>query len=98
METSVIHQADGGREEEWAEFQQWAESQQGIPVTLTAVPDYTVRVTGTGTQKHGLQPERGSAGPPTAAIPPPPQHQHPLPRHEIDLGPQALCRDKPKQA
>jgi len=25
METSTIHQADGGREEEWAESQQWAE-------------------------------------------------------------------------
>ncbi|TNN37934.1 hypothetical protein EYF80_051910 [Liparis tanakae] len=23
METSTIHQADGGREEEWAESQQW---------------------------------------------------------------------------
>ncbi|TNN70386.1 hypothetical protein EYF80_019412 [Liparis tanakae] len=29
METSTIHQADGGREEEWAESQQWAELQQG---------------------------------------------------------------------
>ncbi|TNN49869.1 hypothetical protein EYF80_039911 [Liparis tanakae] len=27
METSTIHQADGGGEEEWAEPQQWAEPQ-----------------------------------------------------------------------
>ncbi|TNN69150.1 hypothetical protein EYF80_020617 [Liparis tanakae] len=37
METSTVHQADGGREEEWAESQQRAESQQGIGVTMIAI-------------------------------------------------------------
>ncbi|TNN71309.1 hypothetical protein EYF80_018511 [Liparis tanakae] len=37
IQTSTIHQADGGREEEWAESQRWAESQQGhgIPCPST---------------------------------------------------------------
>jgi len=34
METSTIHQADGGGEEEWAESQQWAESQHYVSIGL----------------------------------------------------------------
>ncbi|TNN25966.1 hypothetical protein EYF80_063899 [Liparis tanakae] len=37
IQTSTIHQADGGREEEWVESQQWAEPQRGRDVVAEAL-------------------------------------------------------------
>lgn len=41
--------------------------------------------------------QRGGTGLPATALPSPPSSHPPLPRHEIDLGLQARCRDKSKQ-
>ncbi|TNN77218.1 Carboxypeptidase A2 [Liparis tanakae] len=84
METSTIHQADGGREEEWAESQQWAESQLGSGARLCA------RLT-TWEQDHlppgGFLKRRETHGPDTQT----------LGRHERSLAAAGACGCGPRR-